>query len=39
MNSFIHLFIMSISIVPLQGDYLGVLPISVWLKGKALDEG
>jgi len=31
---FIHSFIMSISIAPLQGDYSGALPIPVWPKGK-----
>ena len=35
---FIHSFIMSISIVPLQGDYSEALPIPVRPKRKVLDE-
>ena len=32
MSIFIHSFIMSISIAPLQGDYSGVLLIPAWLR-------
>jgi len=35
-NAFIHSFIMTTSIAPLQGDYYGALPIPVRTKRKVL---